>query len=62
MDKASQLQAQAMLNTAIAQRNQAMDQVVSISAVLASAQEENTALKAKIAELEKPDAAEPPPA
>lgn len=62
MDKASQLQAQAMLNTAIAQRNQAMDQVVSISAVLASAQEENAALKAKIAELEKPDATEPPPA
>jgi hypothetical protein len=39
-------QAQAMLNAAIAQRNQALDQVIQLSAMLALAQEKATSEKA----------------
>ena len=43
-------QAQAMLNAAIAQRNQAMDQAIQLAAALQMAQD-------KIKELETPEAA-----
>ena len=47
MNDEEKKQAQAMLNAAIAQRNQALDQVIQLSAMLALAQEKKEEVRAE---------------